>query len=267
MGITDSKAVRLLFVLASDPAEFLDRSLMIVGVKLSFRNAQKSSYAGADWNSVVAKLSEFTGRPIQLALGEPRLAELASRLRQRMESLPPEAPFGTFHNGDMVLAELCYAIARTMRPKTVAETGVCYGVTSAHLLAALEGNGEGQLYSIDLPPLGKNNRDYVGWLIPDELRNRWTLRRGTSRRLLRPMLKEVGTIDLFVHDSLHTYKNMKMEFGLVWPRLSPGGVLIADDIEGNAAFQEFAGRSDVAFHAAIREVGKSSLAGILIKAG
>jgi predicted O-methyltransferase YrrM len=70
-----------------------------------------------------------------------------------------------------------------------------------------------------------------------------------------------------MHDSLHTYKNMKMEFELVWPRLSPGGVLIADDIEGNAAFHEFAGRSDVAFRAAIREVGKNSLAGILIKAG
>ena len=267
MGIADSKAVRLLSVLASDPGEFLDRSLMIVGVKLSFRGGQRPSYAAADWKSVVAQLSEFSGRPIQVALGEPRLAELASRLRQRMASLSAGAPFGTFHNGDMVLAELCYAVARTMRPKTVAETGVCYGVTSAHLLAALEGNGEGRLYSIDLPPLGKNNRDYVGWLIPDELRKRWTLRRGTSRRLLGPMLQEVGTIDLFVHDSLHTYKNMKMEFELVWPRLSPGGVLIADDIEGNGAFQEFAGRGDVAFHAAIRELGKQSLAGILIKAG
>jgi predicted O-methyltransferase YrrM len=59
---------------------------------------------------------------------------------------------------------------------------------------------------------------------------------------------------------------MKMEFELVWPRLSPGGVLIADDIEGNAAFQEFAGRSEVVFHAVIQEVGKNSLAGILIKA-
>jgi predicted O-methyltransferase YrrM len=184
-----------------------------------------------------------------------------------MESLPPEAPFGVFHNGDTLLAQLCYGVVRAMRPKTVAETGVCYGVTSAHLLAALGGNGEGHLYSIDLPPLGKNNDDYVGWLVPDELRKRWTLRRGTSRRLLRPMLKELGNIDLFVHDSLHTYNNMKMEFESVWPHLPPGGVLIADDIEGNAAFQEVTRRGDVAFHAAVRELGKDSLAGILIKAG
>lgn len=265
MGITDSKALRLLSVLASDPAEFLDRSLMIAGVKLSFRRAQKPSYAAADWKSVVAQLSEFSGHQFQLVLGEPELADLTSRLRRRVESLPPEAPFGVFHNGDMVLAQLCYAVVRTMKPKTVAETGVCYGVTSAHLLCALEGNGEGHLYSIDLPPLGKNNDDYVGWLVPGELRKRWALRRGTSRRLLGPMLKEVGSIDLFVHDSLHTYKNMKMELEMVWPHLSSGGVLIADDIEENAAFQEFATRRDVAFHAAIQELGKDSLAGILIK--
>lgn len=267
MGFADSKAVRLLSVLASNPAEFLERSLMIAGVKLSFRSGQRPSYTSTDWKSFVAQLSDFSGRSIQLALGEPRLAELASRLRERLASLPVDAPFAIFHNGDMVLAELCYAIVRTMRPKTVAETGVCYGVTSAHLLAALGGNGEGHLYSIDLPPLGKNNDEYVGWLVPDELRERWTVRRGTSSRLLGPLLREVGTIDLFIHDSLHTYKNMKMEFDGVWPHLSPGGVLVADDIEGNAAFQEFAGRGDVAFHAVIRETGKNSLAGILIKAG
>jgi predicted O-methyltransferase YrrM len=265
MGITDSKVVRLLSVLVSDPAEFLDRSLMIAGAKLSLGTHQKTPYTAADWKSVVAQLSEFSGHQFQLALGEPELAELTSRLRRRMQSLPPEAPFGVFHNGDMVLAQLCYVIVRAMRPKKVAETGVCYGVTSAHLLAALEGNGEGHLYSIDLPPLGKNNDDYVGWLVPGDLRKRWTLQRGTSRRLLGPMLNEVGSIDLFVHDSLHTYKNMKMEFEMVWPHLSSGGVLIADDIEGNAAFQEFAGRGDVAFHAAVRELGKDSLAGVLIK--
>jgi methyltransferase family protein len=266
MGIADSKAVRLLSVLASNPAEFLERSLMIAGVKLSFDRVQKPSYAAADWKAALARLSEFCGHEFQQTLVEPELAGLTSRLRGQIESMPAEAPFGVFHNGDMVLAQLCYAVARLMKPKTVVETGVCYGVTSAHLLTALEGNGNGRLYSIDLPPLGKNSNDYVGWLVPEELRKRWTLRRGTSRKLLGPVLKDLGPVDLFVHDSLHTYKNMRMEFEMVWPHMTGGGVLIADDIEGNSAFQEFAKRSDIAFHAAIREVGKNSLAGILIKA-
>src|ERR1700739_853408 len=265
MGLASSKALRLLSVLASDPGEFLERSLMVAGVKLSFDSVQKPSYSSEDWKAAVTRLSEFFRHDFQLALDETELAELTSRLRRQMESLPPEAPFGVFHNGDRVLAQLCYAVTRLMKPKTVVETGVCYGVTSAHLLTALEGNGDGRLCSIDLPPLGKNNNDYVGWLVPEELRERWTLRRGTSRKLLGPLLNELGRVEVFVHDSLHTYKNMRREFEMAWPHLTGGGVLIADDIEGNRAFQEFSERSDVAFHAAIREVGKNSLAGILIK--
>lgn len=238
---------------------------MIVGVKLSFLDPAKPVYAIAGWESVEERLSKFCGCGFKAALEEVELTALASRLRQRMNALPSAAPFGAFHNGDAILAKLCYAVVRTIQPKKVAETGVCYGVTSAHVLMALERNGEGHLYSVDLPPLGKNGDDYVGWLVPEELRNRWTLRKGTSRRLLGPMLKEVGNIDLFIHDSLHTYKNMKMEFQLVWPELSPGGVIIADDIEGNAAFQELAMRGDVAFHAVVQEQGKKSLAGVLIK--
>jgi predicted O-methyltransferase YrrM len=182
-----------------------------------------------------------------------------------MESLPKTAPFGAFHNGDRVLGELCYAATRVLRPKTIVETGVCYGVTSAHLLAGLEANGFGHLHSIDLPPLGKNGDDYVGWLVPEELRKRWILYRGTSRKMLSPLLKKTGTVNLFVHDSLHTHRNMKREFAAIWPRLSPGGMVIADDIDGNTAFQEFSRRHDVVFQAAVREVGKDSLAGILIK--
>ena len=266
MGIGDPKGLQLLSVLVRNPAEFLERSRLIAERKLSLFDPPKPMYAVSDWESVVEQLSELTGCRFKGALNGAQLSDLSSCLRKRMESLPAEAPFGKFHNGDTVLAELCFAVVRAMRPKRVVETGVCYGVTSAHLLAALEGNAEGHLYSIDLPPLGRDGDGYVGWLVPEELRRRWTLERGTSHRLLGPMLKKIGSIDLFVHDSLHTYKNMKMEFEVAWSHLSPGGMLIADDIEGNAAFQEFAGRSDVVFHGVVRERNKHSLAGILTKA-
>ena len=267
MGIVDSKALRLLSLLASDPAEFVDRSLMIAGGRFSFLNSRKPEYAAKDWNSIIAQLGEFFGSPghFHETLREAELVGLTARLHGRMDSLPKTAPFGAFHNGDQVLGELCYVTTRVLRPKTIVETGVCYGVTSAHLLAGLEANGFGHLHSIDLPPLGKNGNDYVGWLVPEELRKRWTLHRGTSRKMLVPLLKKIRTVGLFVHDSLHTYLNMKREFAMIWPCLSPGGVVIADDIEGNTAFQEFSQRRDVAFQAAVREVGKDSLAGILIK--
>jgi hypothetical protein len=46
----------------------------------------------------------------------------------------------------------------------------------------------------------------------------------------------LGEADLFVHDSLHTYRNMRREFETVWPRLRTGGVILADDVERNRAF-------------------------------
>jgi predicted O-methyltransferase YrrM len=57
-------------------------------------------------------------------------------------------------------------------------------------------------------------------------------------RILPRLLEESGTADLFVHDSLHTYRNMRREFELVWPRLRTGGVILADDVERNRAFGE-----------------------------
>jgi predicted O-methyltransferase YrrM len=260
-----SKAARLLSLLVRDPAEFMDRSMMIVGSRLSSRRNGKPQYKTTDWSAAAVHLATVLGRGFEAAMEEPELLDLDSQLRQKLQRLPSDAPFEVFHNGDSVLARLCYAAVRAIRPETVLETGVCYGVTSAHLLLALELNRRGHLHSIDLPPLGKNNHDYVGWLIPSELRHRWTLRRGTAQKLLAPTINGLGPIGLFVHDSLHTYEHMTMEFESVWPHLASGGALIADDIEGNQAFQEFSSRPDIAIQTVIREEKKYSLAGVAIK--
>ena len=42
--------------------------------------------------------------------------------------------------------------------------------------------------------------------------------------------------DLFLHDSLHTYRNMRRELEVAWPHLRAGGVILADDVERNHAF-------------------------------
>ena len=49
------------------------------------------------------------------------------------------------------------------------------------------------------------------------------------------------TIDFFVHDSLHTYRNMHQEFEIVSPFLAPRAVVVADDVEGNSAFKRVGG--------------------------
>jgi hypothetical protein len=47
-------------------------------------------------------------------------------------------------------------------------------------------------------------------------------------------------LDLFVHDSMHTTRNVRFELEHVWPALSPGGAILIDDVEKNAALAQFA---------------------------
>lgn len=150
-----------------------------------------------------------------------------------------------------------YSIVRTLRPKVAVETGVANGFSSAFLLQALHANGEGHLHSIDLPrevgrayepgtfyegegragiPAGSG----PGWLIPETLRDRWTLLLGRSQDELPPLLERVGELDLFMHDSEHSFDCMWFEFNAAWPRLRPGGVLVSDDVNSTDAFPRFA---------------------------
>jgi len=170
-------------------------------------------------------------------------------------------PFGVFHNGTVTLGELCYLTCLYLRPQIVVETGVAYGVTSAYILQALSEHRRGELHSIDLPPLAANAENHIGYFVPQDLRSRWRLLRGSAKRLLPTVIREVGTIDMFVHDSLHTFSHMKWELETALRSLRPGGVLIADDIEGNRAFEEITRHPSVAAWFAIRQEGKDAICG------
>lgn len=141
--------------------------------------------------------------------------------------------------------ELLYALVRLARPSTLVETGVAHGVSSTFLLQALEDNGNGTLYSIDLPPKGRMADDFEyqmaghasGWIVPDSLRHRWRLILGDSRTELPRLLDRLGVIDLFFHDSEHSLENMRFEYSHAWAHLTEGGLLLSDDI--NLAFVQF----------------------------
>jgi predicted O-methyltransferase YrrM len=135
-----------------------------------------------------------------------------------------------------------YAAARILRPAVVVETGVGSGVSSTFFLSALEKNGEGRLYSIDLPtpresllPAGLQ----TGWLVPDRLRPRWELTLGDARLHLPPTLHRLGRVDLFYHDSDHSYGHMTWEYTVAYPHIRRGGLLLSDDVTSNDAWDEF----------------------------
>ncbi len=149
-----------------------------------------------------------------------------------------------------------YGLVREFRPKILIETGVCNGVSTAVILAALERNNAGSLYSIDLPEYtdtdyeegifweGKKGavvpkENLPGWLIPDKYRERWYLTLGRSQEKLPILLDELGEIDFFIHDSEHSYECMTFEYQQAWRYLKSGSLLVSDDTNWNSAFDDF----------------------------
>ena len=208
--------------------------------------------------------SRFLRDPRALATYEEEIRQsgLLEHVRQKRKEydalVGSSAGGGGYTPGGIGLAErtYLYAIMRTLKPRVAVETGVANGFSTAFALLALERNGEGHLYSVDFPRevgrdadegfyqgIGKAGippESTSGWLIPEHLRGRWTLRLGRSQDELPPLLESLGTIDSFMHDSEHSFDCMWFEFTSAWPRLREGGVLISDDVNSTEAFPRFA---------------------------
>ncbi len=177
----------------------------------------------------------------------------------REQTLAPESS----HDASENLLEVVWAVTRHRRPLVVVETGVAQGLTSAVFLAAMDANGSGHLHSIDLPSLRAADAR-PGAAVPDALRGRWSLHLGSSRRLLPVLLRDLKTIDLFLHDADHTYDSQMEEYRTAWPSIIPGGLLLSDDV-CNRAFVDFAEGLELMPYLVAQ--GKSSPLGILIKPG
>jgi hypothetical protein len=142
-------------------------------------------------------------------------------------------------DGGVNFTKAAWCLALHLRPQRVVETGVARGVTSRFILEAFARNGAGHLFSIDLPSVDSRFHDQIGFAVPERYRNQWTSLSGTSRHRLPPLLTEVGEVDLFIHDSLHTGRNTLFELERVVRVLRPGGALLVDDVYQSLAFHRF----------------------------
>lgn len=148
--------------------------------------------------------------------------------------------------------EFVYILIRHLRPSVMVETGVFDGHATALELEAFHRNGSGLLISLDLParntivgsthvmddttlPAGRD----PGWLIPASLKSQHRLLLGDSAVTMPAVFAEFPEIDIFMHDSLHTYDHMMLEFRTAWPHVRHGGLLLSDDVLWSAAFYQF----------------------------
>jgi hypothetical protein len=264
----NSKLLRLLPLAISRPIEFYDRvatKFEFLANRIKDEGSLSGTYCPSPWDHVISRLEECLGPGTGLAFAEPALAEIEREVEKRGKTNLGDAPFSLAHCSDLGLARFCYALVRAIKPEIALETGVAFGVTSAYILKALDVNQQGTLHSIDLPPLGKDADKFVGILIPEYLRSRWQLHRGPTRRVLPKLLPTLAPIGVFVHDSLHTYRTMRYEFRTVTPYLTPCAVVIADDIQDNAAFSEWVSDNKPAFSATICEPEKDGLFGVGVR--
>ena len=148
-----------------------------------------------------------------------------------------------------------WCCVRVFQPEVMVETGVSHGHSSRNILDAMHRNGKGRLYSIDLPNKDTNpaynfkgHSTETGWAVPIELRTRWELILGDARIELPALLKRLETIDIFFHDSDHSYDHMLFEFECALPHLKSHGILLSDDVDKNEAFAHFTQNHGLSMH-------------------
>jgi len=258
------RALRLIALLPRRPQEFYDRVHALVATRAEAMEEERGRYQVTAYDRALEDLEHHLGEKVRPTVAEFALSEIEAQVHRRIEALRPVAPFPLVHNADYTLARMAYIACRVLRPTAVVETGVAYGVTSAFILKALEVNGGGELYSVDLPPLRRRSEEFIGAAIPEDLRERWRLHRGTGQRVLPTILPRLSGVGVFVQDSLHTLQNILAELQLVTPRLSRPSAVLVDDIQENAAFARWVDQARPAYSAAVGEAEKPALFGVAV---
>ena len=125
-----------------------------------------------------------------------------------------------------------YALVRAVEPDHVVETGTHLGLGSCAIAAALLRNGHGRLTTIDIDP-------QAGHLIGAPWADVIERQTGSSIDLLA----EQRDVDMFLHDSLHTYDYETKELAAVEPNLTAGAVVLSDNAHDSAALSDWAERT------------------------
>jgi len=201
---------------------------------------------------MIDQSSRYLGMDLGGFLHDPGAVAIREHIASERSLLERPAS-ASMHDADAGLADFCYVICRALRPRVVVETGVGSGITTSFILQALAANGEGHLWSIDLPAIGAEQ--FAGSFVPQPLRNRWTMLRGRSRDLLPRLLNDLPMPDVFLHDSLHTTRNMTFEFRTAWQKMDAGGVLLSDDIHMSKAFARFVNSQQIGLSLAGKRFG------------
>lgn len=136
---------------------------------------------------------------------------------------------------------LLYALTRKLKPEVVVETGVAAGFSSATILAAMEKNGAGRLFSSDFPYFRLPNPEkYVGVVVEDVLKARWALYLQGDEANLPEIVDDLPTkVGIFHYDSDKSYNGRDFAMKTIQPQLAKDAIVIMDDIQDNSYFHYY----------------------------
>jgi len=137
------------------------------------------------------------------------------------------------YNSNPKTLELIRELIKLIRPKCVVETGVANGFSTRQILESFKEFElyDSRLFSFDIDP-----KVFTVELERNPQFNKVIIDSASS--FLSAMHK-IGSVDLFYHDSDHSYENQLLEYDAAWRLLSNDGVLISDDINWSNAFLDF----------------------------
>jgi hypothetical protein len=237
--------MRLLRAFAADPVGVIRalpgqiRTQLDVPMPLE---SQSHYVINETWNEDLHRLLGATWPCPQRQRLEELMAQISALLAAKRLAYGRQT-YGVYSDGDSSLCQAAWCTVLHTRPEVVIETGVARGVTSRIVLEALRQNARGHLWSIDLPyPFDPQLHAQTGIAVTDNCRARWSYVRGSSRQRLRPLVARVGHVAVFIHDSLHTARNTTFEMNQVASAMTPGGVMLIDDISTHKGFTTFAER-------------------------
>jgi predicted O-methyltransferase YrrM len=144
-----------------------------------------------------------------------------------------------------------------LAPENAVEMGVGFGMSGCYQAAALEVQGRGRLTCLDqeesLAEIARESFAELG------LDHRIELHMGPIGQTLGPVAERVAPIDYAYIDAEHTEAATVHNFEVILPHLTPGAVVVVDDVmlgdEMTRAWDRIAGHRRVAFALSLRRLG------------
>lgn len=165
---------------------------------------------------------------VESYLQEYRTSDFRKEYFQKIELIRKKFKGGDWASSDFD-CETLYLLVRCMKPKVVLETGMLFGSFTSHILEAMRKNDVGKLYSLEL------NQELfpgvmAGSIIPSNLSIRHEIIYGDCRKTLPEICSKLQNIDLFVHDSIHTFDHMMWEYLSVHQYMKAGSIISSHDV-------------------------------------